>query len=76
MCMGPGLVPLARCASERRRDDVKRRTSHFATKTVHAGCAEPHQLENALVLNGCRVVANPRGYVDLREDGGFNPALV
>ena len=28
------------------------------------------------VLDGCRVLANPRGYVDLREDGAFNPALV
>jgi len=27
-------------------------------------------------LDGCRVVANPRGYVDMREDGGFIPALV
>ena len=28
------------------------------------------------VLGGCRVVANPRGYVGLREDGAFDPALV
>ena len=28
------------------------------------------------VLDGCRVVANPRGYVGLREDGAFDPALV
>jgi predicted phosphodiesterase len=27
-------------------------------------------------LNGCRVVANPRGYVGLREDAAFDPALV
>ena len=24
----------------------------------------------------CRVLANPRGYVDLRKDGAFNPAPV
>jgi hypothetical protein len=28
------------------------------------------------VLGGCRVVANPRGYVGLREDGAFDAALV
>ena len=28
------------------------------------------------VLNGCRVVGNPRGYVGIREDKAFNPALV
>lgn len=28
------------------------------------------------ILNGCRVVANPRGYVDLHEDQSFEPALV
>jgi predicted phosphodiesterase len=28
------------------------------------------------VLDDCRVVANPRGYVGLREDGAFDPALV
>jgi predicted phosphodiesterase len=28
------------------------------------------------VLDGSRVVANPRGYVDLREDGAFDLALV
>ena len=28
------------------------------------------------VLAGCRVVANPRGYVGIKEDRDFNPALV
>jgi predicted phosphodiesterase len=28
------------------------------------------------VQDGCRVVANPRGYVGLGDDGGFDPALV
>jgi predicted phosphodiesterase len=28
------------------------------------------------VLHGCRVVANPRGYLDQREDRNFDPALV
>jgi predicted phosphodiesterase len=28
------------------------------------------------VLDGCRVIANPRGYVGFGEDGGFDPALV
>jgi Icc-related predicted phosphoesterase len=28
------------------------------------------------VLGGCRVVANPRGYVGIKEDRAFNPALV
>ena len=27
-------------------------------------------------LGGCRVVANPRGYVGIKEDRAFNPALV
>jgi predicted phosphodiesterase len=27
-------------------------------------------------LDGCRVVANPRGYVGIREDRAFDPALV
>jgi len=28
------------------------------------------------VLDGCRVLANPRGYVDIREDRAFDPSLV
>ncbi len=28
------------------------------------------------VLDGCRVLANPRGYVGIREDRTFNPGLV
>jgi len=27
-------------------------------------------------LDGCRVIANPRGYVGIREDGAFDPRLV
>lgn len=28
------------------------------------------------LINGCRVIANPRGYVGIREDRAFNPGLV
>jgi hypothetical protein len=38
--------------------------------------ARPYPRPSDYVLSGCRVVANPRGYIDLREDGGFDPALV
>jgi predicted phosphodiesterase len=42
-----------------------------ATLWVHGHIHGPSDY----VQNGCRVVANPRGYVDLREDGRFDPAL-
>ena len=43
-----------------------------ATLWVHGHLHAPSNY----VLHGCRVVANPRGYVDIREDKAFNPALV
>jgi predicted phosphodiesterase len=43
-----------------------------ATLWVHGHLHAPSDY----VLNGCRVVANPRGYVGIREDRAFDPALV
>jgi Icc-related predicted phosphoesterase len=43
-----------------------------ATLWVHGHMHAPADYE----LDGCRVVANPRGYVGIREDRAFNPALV
>jgi Icc-related predicted phosphoesterase len=39
---------------------------------VHGHIHAPSDYE----LGGCRVIANPRGYVGLREDAAFDPALV
>jgi len=43
-----------------------------ATLWVHGHMHAPSDY----VLGGCRVVANPRGYVGIHEDRAFNPALV
>jgi len=43
-----------------------------ATLWVHGHLHAPSDY----VLHGCRVVANPRGYMGVREDKAFNPALV
>jgi len=43
-----------------------------ASLWVHGHMHAPADYE----LSGCRVIANPRGYVAIREDRGFDPGLV
>ncbi len=73
-------APSRRSVQESYRDDLL--TTAFASNLdelvanaalwVHGHMHAPADYE----LDGCRVVANPRGYVGIREDRAFNPALV
>jgi predicted phosphodiesterase len=73
-------APSRRSVQPRYKDDLL--TAAFASDLdelvgraalwVHGHLHAPADYE----LNGCRVVANPRGYVGIGEDRAFNPALV
>jgi len=73
-------APSRRSVQPQYRDDLL--TAAFASDLddlvcraalwVHGHMHAPVDYE----LNGCRVVANPRGYVGIREDHAFDPALV
>ena len=73
-------APSRRSVQPRYRDDLL--TAAFASDLdqlvgkaalwVHGHIHGPSDYK----LNGCRVVANPRGYVGMREDRDFDPTLV